>query len=209
MLHADVLLVREPDTCFYQVTEGTVLWLRVRGPYVAGLLSHYFGSGRRRRRLVACEGVEVCFEEALALSAEAGQRARVLASLRCLELIALLGFHEQERKRGRREQLGVLRCQQKLLKDPARRLNLSREAKSLGQSVASFRRHFHAIQGQTPLQYGIQLRLESARKQLEEGKLSLGAISRGLGFSSLSYFSRLFRRRYACSPRAWRLRGPE
>jgi AraC-like DNA-binding protein len=54
------------------------------------------------------------------------------------------------------------------------------------------------------------VRIELARRYVEDGSRSLGEISDSLGFSNLSAFSRWFRTSFASSPTAWRdLHSPE
>ena len=55
-----------------------------------------------------------------------------------------------------------------------------------------------------PGQYQIQIRLNKARRLLRNGTLSIAAIAEQLGFESIYYFSRLFKKKTGCSPLAYR-----
>lgn len=83
-------------------------------------------------------------------------------------------------------------------------LQLSRE---LGISHSAFRNHFKQITGLPPGQYQIQIRLNKARRLLRNSTLSIQEIAEQLGFDSIYYFSRLFKKKTGCSPLAFRKQG--
>ena len=58
--------------------------------------------------------------------------------------------------------------------------------------------------GVSPINYMISRRIEESKYLLAETDLSLSQISQLLGFSSLSYFSQVFRRTQAIGPREYR-----
>jgi AraC-like DNA-binding protein len=63
--------------------------------------------------------------------------------------------------------------------------------------IRLFDRAFHI----TPYRYLHQIRLEHARRRLEEGFRDIGALCHECGFASLGSFSWAFKRRYGRSPR--------
>jgi AraC-like DNA-binding protein len=74
----------------------------------------------------------------------------------------------------------------------------------LGISHSAFRKHFKQITGLPPGQYQIQIRLNKARRLLRNSTLSIQEIAEQLGFDSIYYFSRLFKKKTGCSPLAYR-----
>ena len=80
-------------------------------------------------------------------------------------------------------------------------------ARSLGLSYSSFRHRFKQITGLPPGQYQIQLRLNKARRLLCNSPLSVTRIAEELGFESIYYFSRLFKKNTGLSPLAFRKRA--
>lgn len=56
----------------------------------------------------------------------------------------------------------------------------------------------------TPLAYLQNFRLQNACAQLTAGQRSITEVAAECGFSSLSYFGRVFRRAYGCTPAAYR-----
>lgn len=63
--------------------------------------------------------------------------------------------------------------------------------------------------GISPINYMINRRLEESKYLLAETDLSMSQISQMLGFSSLSYFSQLFRKTQELTPREYRQRSRE
>ena len=79
---------------------------------------------------------------------------------------------------------------------------LAREA---GLSRAHFLRSFSAAFGQTPHAFIVDMRIETARRELARGASVTEACMR-VGFSSVGSFSRLFRARVGEPPREWQRR---
>ena len=69
-----------------------------------------------------------------------------------------------------------------------------------GFSDKYFREKFRTLFGSTPTQYLINLRLNEAAKLLSSGTYSVGEVAEAVGFSDIYYFSRLFKKRFLCSP---------
>lgn len=71
-------------------------------------------------------------------------------------------------------------------------------------SVRSFLRYFKNLTGQTPAAYIAQVRMEVAKSLLEESSLSVSEIMDRVGVSSVSSFSKMFKKHYGYSPRTYR-----
>ena len=70
----------------------------------------------------------------------------------------------------------------------------------------TFKRRFHNATGDTPLRYLQQLRVERAKKLLEQPHRRLAEITRAVGYEDTSAFSRLFHNRTGMTPGAYRSR---
>lgn len=81
-----------------------------------------------------------------------------------------------------------------------RSLNLEAMAAAACVSRFHFLREFRNAFGETPYQLLIRVRLETARKLLARGDLSVQEVSRRVGFSSADGFYRAFKRRYSRPP---------
>lgn len=59
---------------------------------------------------------------------------------------------------------------------------------------------FKEITGDTLINYLINLRIEKAKEILEEGHFSIQEVSQKVGYEDPYYFSKLFKKKYGCSP---------
>jgi AraC-like DNA-binding protein len=121
---------------------------------------------------------------------------QTLPAARSPGLSQLAAFHLARIKRHIDEQLA----------DPA--LSVSSLAAQLGLSASQIHRVF-ASEPLTPAQYIWERRLEACSRDLREPRLAgrtVSEIAFGRGFNDAAHFSRVFRERFGCSPREWRLR---
>lgn len=82
-------------------------------------------------------------------------------------------------------------------------LSLNDYANMCNLSKYHFLRVFEQIVGMSPLDYRNQIRLEHAAEFLCEEKASIEEISNYVGYSSASYFSSAFKRKYGLSPKQY------
>lgn len=82
-------------------------------------------------------------------------------------------------------------------------------ARAMAMSSSAMYTSIRRVTGMSPLQYLKQLRLQEARRALLFGENVVGEVSRQVGYSSLSQFSREYRRFFGCPPQEdiRRLRG--
>ncbi len=81
-------------------------------------------------------------------------------------------------------------------------LSVDALARKAGMSRAVFHRRFKAATSFSPLQFIKALRLSHAAMQLVGGK-GVGHAAEAVGYTSVSQFSREFRRQFGKSPRQW------
>jgi AraC-like DNA-binding protein len=67
-------------------------------------------------------------------------------------------------------------------------------------SPSTFRQHFRALTGLSPLQYQKQLRLQEARQLMLNQKLDAGSAAGRVGYESASQFSREYNRLFGAPP---------
>ena len=98
----------------------------------------------------------------------------------------------------------IRRARLHILKNSKQTINFQALARDLGISYSAFRHRFKQITGLPPGQYQIHIRLNQARRLLRNSPLSITDISEQLGFESIYYFSRLFKKKTGHSPLAFR-----
>jgi transcriptional regulator GlxA family with amidase domain len=86
------------------------------------------------------------------------------------------------------------------------KLSVDNLATIAAMSSRNFARVFVRETGVTPAKYVEQLRLEAARRQMEDSDMSLEEIAGSCGFSSAELMRRLFLRSFHVSPRTYRSR---
>lgn len=85
------------------------------------------------------------------------------------------------------------------------KISLDLIAKNMYLSSAYISKIFKEETGEAPINYLIKLRLEQARRQLEQGeRQSIKAISTSVGYDDVYYFSKLFKKYYGVSPLNYR-----
>ncbi|MBO4512048.1 MAG: helix-turn-helix domain-containing protein [Victivallales bacterium] len=83
---------------------------------------------------------------------------------------------------------------------PERPLKLQEEARLSGMSLSSYAHKFRQAVGYAPNEYVTFLRLEKARRQIEETNRPLTDIALDCGFCDSNYLTRQFRKRYGITP---------
>ena len=82
----------------------------------------------------------------------------------------------------------------------SRQLALSEMAEAISVSISTLKSLSKEAFGMPPLAYFLSLKLESAKKMMRESPYTFTEISERLGFSSVHYFSRLFKQHTGMTP---------
>jgi AraC-like DNA-binding protein len=83
-------------------------------------------------------------------------------------------------------------------------LDIQELVRSLSMSYSKFRKMFKQATGQSPNQYHLTLRLDKARELLNTTHLNVTEVAYQLGFESVFYFSKLFKKKNGVSPKSYR-----
>lgn len=70
-----------------------------------------------------------------------------------------------------------------------------------GMSEPGFRRLFREYTGQSPIEYRNDIRLNNARIKLQSGEYNVSEAAEASGFSNLSFFIRLYKKKYGYTPK--------
>lgn len=79
-------------------------------------------------------------------------------------------------------------------------LTLAELADRLHVSAAYLSRTFKALQGDSPINYLTNLRMQKARQLLRDEQLSVGEVASAVGYQDQYYFSKLFKRYFGAAP---------
>ncbi|MHA4806591.1 AraC family transcriptional regulator [Flavitalea flava] len=83
-------------------------------------------------------------------------------------------------------------------------LDMKQLLKELPISYSKFRKMFKQTTGQSPNQYHLNLRLDKAKELLNTTNLNVTEVAYQLGFESVFYFSKLFKKKNGESPKSYR-----
>ena len=80
------------------------------------------------------------------------------------------------------------------------KINVEQLAEKMGLSVSYFRKLFTKVYGQSPQQYLISLRINTAYDLLASGEVNVSEAASLSGFDDIYYFSTLFKKQKGVSP---------
>ncbi|WP_299390041.1 helix-turn-helix transcriptional regulator [uncultured Gelidibacter sp.] len=92
----------------------------------------------------------------------------------------------------------------KILKDPSVNYKLDQLSKDSGLSQAKLQEGFKFLYAKTVTEYIRHVRLEAARDLMNTTDLNISQIVYTIGFTSRSYFSKIFRDKYNMTPHAFK-----
>lgn len=95
----------------------------------------------------------------------------------------------------------AIRLMEETLAEP---LPIQEIARHAGYSLRNLQLYFQNHLGSTPQAYYLELRLNAARRQLQQTRHSVAEIAEACGFNSASAFARAYRRRFGEAPLATR-----
>lgn len=100
-----------------------------------------------------------------------------------------------------KSELKIVRIEgNKILKNPAKEYSLEQLSSESGLTQAKLQDGFKFLYNRTVTEYIRHIRLESARDLLKNTDLNISQIVYTIGFSSRSYFSKIFREKYDITP---------
>lgn len=85
-------------------------------------------------------------------------------------------------------------------KNPEQNYTINRLAKQSGLSIPKMQEGFKEIHGHTVSNFIREVRLQKAEELLKHSDLNISEIVYTVGLCSRSYFSRIFKKRYKCTP---------
>lgn len=98
----------------------------------------------------------------------------------------------------------ILKAQTWLEENYSQKFSMDSLAKKVGLSPRHFKRRFKRATDETPLAYLQQIRIEIAKKELENTINTVNEITYKVGYEDIHSFRRLFKRHTGMSPKAYR-----
>src|SRR5882757_7069090 len=83
-------------------------------------------------------------------------------------------------------------------------LDMKQMIREFPMSYSKFRKMFKHATGESPNQYHLNMRLDKARELLNTTNLNVTEVAYNLGFESVFYFSKLFKKKNGVSPKSYR-----
>jgi len=84
---------------------------------------------------------------------------------------------------------------------PQKNDKIAHYAKMCYMSEVNFRRLFREHIGKTPIEYRNDLRLQKAKAMLQSGEYNVSESAAAVGFSNLSFFIRLYKKKFGYTPK--------
>lgn len=98
----------------------------------------------------------------------------------------------------------IRRFAQKVLDDPSINYSLDQLSKDSGLSQAKLQEGFKFLYTRTVTEYIRHVRLEAARDLMNNSDLNISQIVYSIGFTSRSYFSKIFKEKYGITPHEYK-----
>lgn len=123
-------------------------------------------------------------------------------------VIKLLGymvaFQKQNDFKGKRIESLIRRARVYMQENIEKNIDLKEFAAEHFTAYSYFRKMFKKYTGIAPHQYHLELKIMRAKEMILKGNKSIKEISYELGFESIHYFSRLFKKKTDLNPTEWR-----
>ncbi len=184
-------------------------WIGFSGDHARRLMSRFFSPLRPVLHAGHDEALVSLIREVADLLDAPGPGYQQIVAAKTVEALARIRSLDMARTRRRDphgERIRRARCH--LLEHADHDVDLEALARELGMSYSRFRARFRDATGLPPKQYHLAIRINKARLLLLETDLTVSEIASRLGFSSVHYFSRVFRQKMGLPPSHLRAGGP-
>ncbi|MGB0370069.1 MAG: helix-turn-helix domain-containing protein [Opitutales bacterium] len=188
-----------PDT----TTGWNEQWFGFNGEVAERIMAHYFEEEPPVLELGIKPELLSLFDEIRALMEEQSAGYRRIMALNAHEILVRLQIATQTDQASDVEIEAACRYIEEHYNEA---IDFDAYAKSNGRSYSNFRRRFKDYTGSGLNQYQLSIKLQNAKRLLDNSNLNIKAISQECGFESPYYFSRFFKSKTGYSPKQYRLR---
>ncbi|MBF0198862.1 MAG: AraC family transcriptional regulator [Planctomycetes bacterium] len=179
-------------------------WVGFRGETAQRLMTHFFTEDKPVLNLGLDEGLIEIFQNISNQNSEdsldrhgelAGQMMQMIGRVHWLSNNhTSVGVHNKRMVEAR------LYIQEHAYEE----VDLGKLAEEINMSYSNFRSAFKKYTGLPPRQFQISIRMNRAKNLLSQTDTPVSEISDALGFESIAYFSRIFKKNIGISPREYR-----
>ena len=176
-------------------------WTGFKGPYADRLISGLFDPARPVLPIGFHEPLLSLFLNIEEMMGSQPDGYRNIIAAQTTEIIARIHALTQgrsDRSKAVEDLINEACCH--LIDHMTETVDYNRLAKKLGVGYSTFRRIFKQQTGLAPSQYQLHLRLLKAEDLLRNTLMPVGEIADQLGFESLYYFSRIYKKKQGHSP---------
>jgi len=189
----------------YKATGWDEIWIGFHGEHACRLMDRFFSPEKPVLHVGYNERLLECLREICDLMDTPTIGHRPIMAAKAIEVLARVHALAAGSGEGTRRLVQSMeRARLHLLQYSDESVDLEKLARRLGMSYSSFRRTFRAQTGSSPRQYQLEIRINRAKALLLNTDRSVAGIAERVGFSSVQYFSRLFRKRTGCAPLQYR-----
>lgn len=180
-------------------------WIGFSGDVARRIMGEFFAPEKAVVRVGYDQELRDLIRSVANLMQDAPAGYQQLMAARTTEALALvrsrsMSYHAADREGTQK----VQQARHYLLEHSADPIDMEGLARQLGLSYSRFRALFKEHTGTAPHQYQLDIRMNKARELLRRSNLSVTEVAERVGFSSVYYFSRLFKKREGCSPKGYR-----
>ncbi len=179
-------------------------WIGFNGEVAERIMNAFFSPDKAVVRVGHDQELKDLIKSVSGVLEDAPPGYQQLMGARTMEALALvrsrsMSLHPLNREAAQK----VEQARRHLAKHYSAPVDMTRLAAKLGLSYSRFRDLFKQQTGVAPHQYQLDIRLNLARHWLIDSDLSVTEIAERLGFSSVHYFSRIFKKKTGCPPGAF------
>jgi len=185
-------------------TGWTEYWVGFKGSEAKRIMTSFFSPDSPVQR--GSMGAELIrqFDRLIHwLNQSVPERELILASQIPSILSFLIAGQHQKTSSGDGDALLVRSAKNHMLENLSQKTDLEQLAKSLGTSYSRLRSVFKKQTGFAPRQFENMVKLNRSKDLLLSGKFNISKTAEALGYSSVFYFSRAFRKAFGRSPQDW------
>jgi len=180
------------------------LWIGFRGQDAERVVQHFFSPEKALIQVGQMDALIHVFEQLLHwVRQPIAGRDQVAASHIPLALAFLRAGAEQDTSSNYEDSQRILLAKAEFLQNIHGRTDLEALADKLGTSYSSFRASFKRHTGFSPREFENRMKLSRSRDLLLHASKSVSETADQLGYTSVYYYSRAFKKLFGQSPKQW------